>query len=504
MAAEDRYGVGRFRRAGDLVAAVLGVALVTLIGRWGGANPATAGFLFLLIVLGLSVWRGVMAGLVTSLIGTLCYNFFFLRPYGTFTVADPANWVALITFLITSVVASRLVVRAQQKAEDAQRSAREAQTLYDLGFGIFTTMGRLGAVGDATAACLRTLGARSGGLVLFPKDSGTPLVVSAIGSRTIDPGHPMLAAVLERREMQVTDVDGEKTSFIPLQVGERMIGVLIAGGTEADERALESAGRLMGLAVERERLLAETTHLEALKASDALKTSLLRAVSHDLRTPLTAMRLQMESLHRRLQDRSDLAPLLASLARERERITRRIDDLLTLARLESGIIEPHPEPTPATALFASAREHLSAILSDRAIEVRVDPEGPDLYVDPSLALEALVNLLENAARAAPADLPLELSSMADPEDPGAVRVEVLDRGPGTSPTVRQVLLGPQPPGPVGGLADAPSGGLGLEIVAGLAAALGGRFALLPRPGGGSIARLVLPAAGMPNGGPTVP
>jgi two-component system sensor histidine kinase KdpD len=317
-----------------------------------------------------------------------------------------------------------------------------------------------------------------------------------LGSRRIDIGNPALARVAERRQVLMADEGGQRVAYIPLQVGETVSGVLIASGAKMPERILESAGRLMGLAVERERLIAETTQVEALKASDSLKTSLLRAVSHDLRTPLTAIRLEIDALGRRLHDRPDLTPSLAALSRERERVTRRVDDLLTLARLESGIVEPHPEPIPAGALFASARESLSAILGERPVLVRVDPDCPDLYVDPSLALEVIINLLENATRAASSDRPLELAAARDPEDPSRVRVEILDRGPGIALSLRQVLLGNSAPvGPA--LADVGSGGLGLEIVTGLTRALGGALALVPRPGGGTIARIVLPATVLP-------
>lgn len=467
-------GLGGTRSIADLALVALGVTLVTLVGKWTGANVVTVGFLFLLLVLGLSVWRGLAAGSVSAIVSTLCYNFFFIPPFGTFTIADPGNWVALGAFLVTAVVVSRLVVRARRRAEEARLHALETQTLYELSFGLFTTTSRLGTVGDATATCLRTIGAKEGGVVLFRGGPTSPVVAGAIGSGTIDPEHPALAGVLKRREVLVTEVEGERTAYVPLQLGETAIGVLVATGTPASRQVLESAGRLMALAIERERLMNETTELAALKASDTLKTSLLRAVSHDLRTPLTAIRLEMERLARGLRDRPDVTPILAALSRERERLTRRIDNLLAMARLESGIIEPHPEPTPAAGLFAGARESLAAILGGRPIRVRIDPACPDVYVDPGLALEVVVNLLENAARAAPIDAPLELAASPDPEDASRVRVEVLDRGPGVPRGL--------------------NGGLGLEIATGLARACGGAVTLAPRPGGGTIARLVVPAA----------
>lgn len=483
-------------RAADLALVGIGVTLVTLGGKWTGAGAVTVGFLFLLFVLGLSVWRGLFSGSAGAIVATLCYNYFFFPPFGTLTIADPANWVALGAFLVTAVVVSRLVVRARRRADEAHLRALETQILYELSFGLFTTTSRLGTVGDATATCLRTIGANGGGLVLFRDGRAAPVIVDAIGSRTIDPEHPMLAAVAEQREVLVGDADGERIAYIPLQVGETVIGILVATGTVASRPVLESAGRLMALAVERERLLTETTELEALKASDVLKTSLLRAVSHDLRTPLTAIRLEMDRLVRDLGDRPDVAPILGALSAERERLTRRIDNLLAMARLESGVIEPHPEPTPAASLFGSACESLAAILSKRPVEIRIDPACPDLYVDPGLVLEVIVNLLENAARATPSGGRLELTAASDPEDVSRVQVEVLDRGPGIPHGLSGARFDLGARSRSSG--DSGPAGLGLEIATSLARACGGGFTVHPRPGGGTIARVVLPAALTPS------
>jgi two-component system sensor histidine kinase KdpD len=479
-------------RAIDLIAAAGGAALVTLLGRWVGANATTVGFVYLLLVLALAARRGLVAGLSASVVSTLCYNYFFFPPFGTFTISAPANWVALAAFLGTAVVVSRLVDQAHRRATEAQERERETQILYDLSFALFTTTSRLGSVGDATATCLRTIGAREGGLVLFR--DGRPALVGWIGERAIDLDHPALAGVAERREVLVTDVDGEPTTFLPLQAGETVRGVLVAMGTEERAAVLESAGRLMALAVERERLLEERAQLEALRASDRLKTSLLRAVSHDLRTPLTAMRLETEQLARKVGDRHDLAATIASLSEEEERLTRRIDELLAMARLEAGVVVPHPEPTPASGLFTRARAALTAMLRGREVEVSVGADCPEVYADPALTLEIVVNLLENAARASPPDQPLELAASRDPVDPTRVRIEIRDRGPGVAPAVRAAVLDPRA-GPLRSEpGDAPRIGLGLDIAAGLARASGGTVDLLPRSGGGTVARLELPAA----------
>ena len=473
-------------RALAWTAVPLALALITAAGRWTGANAPTIGSIYLVVVLGLAAWGGWAVGATASVAAMLCFNYFFLPPFGTLNIAEPANWVALLSFLAASTFASRLVANARRQAEEAQRRRREVETLYDLCFSLFAVSQRPGVLGEAAARTLRALGAAAGALVLVDDLGGE--VVSAIGEQLeIDD-----AALARAREGRSFELAG--TAYIPLEVGGRVNGVLVARGIAAPRTVREPAGRLLALAVERERLLGEAAHLEAVRESDTLKTSLLRAVSHDLRTPLTAMRLEVESLGRHLADRPEALASVQGLSLEQERLARRIDNLLALARLEAGLARPHPEGVPPGSLFRSARESLELILAGRPVEVRVAPLCPDLWADPSLALEIVVNLLENAARAAPAGSPLELA--AAPAGPGRVWVEVSDRGPGIPAGIRRMLQTPRDlrPGAGHGSGDSASGGLGLQIARSFTEAGGGSLTLLDRAGGGTVARLDLSAA----------
>jgi two-component system sensor histidine kinase KdpD len=474
------------------VAAPLAVAAVTAAGRWAGANAPTLGSIYLVAVLGLAAWGGWAVGATASVAAMLCFNYFFLPPLGTLTIAEPANWVALVAFLAASTFASRLVATARRQAEEAQRRRREVEALYDLCFSLFAVSQGPGVLGEAAARTLRALGAEAGALVLL--DERGAEVVSTIGEERMEIGDVALGGA---REGRIFELAGKV--YIPLEVGGRVNGVLVARGIAAPRTVLEPAGRLLALAVERERLLGEAAHLEAVRESDTLKTSLLRAVSHDLRTPLTAMRLEVESLGRHLADRPEALASLQGLSLESERLARRIDNLLALARLETGLARPHPEAVPPGALFRSVRESLTLILAGRPLALRVAADCPDLWVDPSLALEIVVNLLENAARAAPAGSPLELAAEASP--PGRVSVAVSDRGPGIPAGLRRMLQSPRDlrQGAGRGSGDSSSGGLGLQIARSFAAANGGTLALLDRPGGGTVARLDLPAAPEPEG-----
>jgi two-component system, OmpR family, sensor histidine kinase KdpD len=478
--------MNRAQRVVPYIAMPLVLALIVGLGLVTGANEITVGFLLLTAILGLATWGGWAVGAMASLAATLCLNYFFLPPTGTLTIQEPSNWVALVCFLAASTLVSRLVTQARTEAGEAQGRQRELEILYDLSFGLFATGQRPGALDEAASRTLAAIGSDAGRVVLFAP--GADETISSIGPE-IEVDSELLDTV--RKGSGVFEVDD--VSYVPLKLGGAVIGALLAQAPSSSRAVVESAARLLALAIERERLLREAAHLEAVRESEALKTGLLQAVSHDLRTPLTSMRLGIDTLKRYLTGQPEALAIQRSLSVEQERLSRRIGNLLSLARLETGVAQPHPEPTPASSLIRAARESLALALADRTVEVLFEPDCPDVWTDPSLTLEILVNLLENAARVAEGTL--TISAGTAPDAPDRVRIEIMDRGPGLSPALRSLLGGP------GVLAhrkaaagDSTSGGLGLRIAVSLAEANGGSLALLDRPGGGTVARLELPAA----------
>jgi two-component system sensor histidine kinase KdpD len=473
---------GRVSRVIVWVAAIAAIAAVTAAG-WGiGLNASTVGFLYLIAVLLISLWGGLAVGTVSSVVATLCYNFFFFTPLYTLTIAEPANWFALAAFLISSVTVSRLVVAAREQAATAEQRRKELETLYGLSIDLFAATNRVGALGEAAGRALQLLGARGGGLVLFDESSYRQRVISWNGEKP-DEIEDLIAGVGRHKEPLELPSPLGRDVYLPLVIGGKPTGALVARGTEASMHALESAARLVALSVERQRFVEESAHMQGLRESEALKTSLLRAISHDLTTPITAITIRMESLRRRAVGDDELREVAGAIADETERLRRRIDNLLSMARLEAGRAKPRPEPTPPADLFRAARENLPQVFAARTVTVHVDADCPDANVDPSLVLEILVNLVENAHRVSPPASPIELVARRHPMEADKVRIEVLDRGPGLPPGVAD--------------ADVAQRGLGLEIARSLAAANGGSIGLAPRPGGGTVARIDLPAALLP-------
>jgi len=473
-------------------AAFASVAAVTALGRLSALNPSTVGFVYLIVVLFASISGGLLLGTITSVVATLCYNFFFFPPLYTLTIAEPANWFALATFLLASVTVSRLVIAARTQAERAEQRRGELETLYGLSIDLFTATNRVGALGEAAGRALTLLGATAGGLVLFDGSPYRQNVISWRGEKP-DEIEDLIAGVGRHKEPLEFPSPLGRDVYLPLIVGGRTTGALVARGTEASRQALESASRLVALAVERERFIEENAHIQALRESDALKTSLLRAISHDLTTPLTAIAIHIEALKRRASPDPEILEAINGIAGESARLRRRIDNLLSMARLEAGKAKPRREPTPSADLFRAVRENLPLVFASRPVRVSVDDDCPDLDVDPSLVLEILVNLIENAHRVSPPGETIELVARRHPIDPNQVRLEVLDRGPGLPAGVADgegnVVAS--------STSDLAQRGLGLEIARSLATANGGSIAITPRTGGGTVARVDLPAALLP-------
>jgi K+-sensing histidine kinase KdpD len=185
--------------------------------------------------------------------------------------------------------------------------------------------------------------------------------------------------------------------YVPLLVGGKTTGAFVARGTEASKQALVSASRLVGLAVERERFIEENAHMQAIKESEALKTSLLRAISHDLTTPLTTMTIAIETLRRHAENHEEMREPVIAIAEETRRLRRRIDNLLSMARLEAGKAKPRREPTPPADLFRAARENLPLVFQSRPVTIRVADDCPDANVDPSLSHSKVSRSISSAA-----------------------------------------------------------------------------------------------------------
>ncbi|MHB0970739.1 MAG: sensor histidine kinase [Thermoanaerobaculia bacterium] len=459
------------------------VALAAIALR---VNHTTSGFMILVAILFIASRQPLAVATLSSLWATLLYNVLFFPPKWTLSIDDPENWIALITFLVTSLLANRLLVRARREAERAERSRAEVEALYAMSLDLLRGDGMEG-VGRATTRYLEEIGAASGGIILFGASAQQQQILAWSGAPVSDEVEEIVAGT--GRHGRITDIPSRFGTdlCLPLTIGGRIGAALFVRGAAAARSALESAANLLSFAIDREHFVEERARVAALRESDALKTSLLQTVSHDLKSPLTVLSVESEALERRGQLPVNAAAHVRAIRDEVSRLHRRIENLLSLARFDAGAVVPRKEPTPAADLFHAARESLPTVTSVRTIRTSVAEETRDLDVDPSLAVEIVINLIENAHRASPPHEAVELSARPSLERENRVWIEVQDRGPGLSEERQRAVRRIEPP-------DALAGGLGIDLARRLAVLSGGSVEWFAREGGGTVARVDLPAA----------
>jgi len=433
-----------------LLVALLAVALTTLIvyALRSVAPAVSLGVVYLLAVLLVSTVWGFGLGFVTALLSAAAFNFFHIPPTGRFTIAQGENWVALGVFLAAAAVASSLAEVARARAQEAEARRREADLMAELA--------RLLLGGPDLNAALPTAAERIARALELP------------------------SAAIRR-----TGVGEEPGRFaIPLNHGERELGTLVVpAGIDPEnlarlrERLVPGLEALLAAAVDREEMLMATVETQALRRSDEIKTALLRTVSHDLRTPITAIRAAAEALTSPTIDESDRVDLREAIVHDSERLGSLVDNLLDLSRLRTGTAEPSRD-------WSSIEEVIDAALDDLAIDrglfqLSIDPGLPFIRADSTQLERAFVNLFSNAARYSGG----ERISVRGREVAGRIVIRVVDRGPGIPERELERVFEAFYTGPD----ESPhsGAGLGLAIVQGFIEANGGRAWAESLPGQGS-------------------
>jgi len=406
-----------------VAAAALGVALTTLIlfALRDVAPVVSLGVVYLVAVLAVaSIW-GAWLGLATALASALAFNFFHIPPTGRFTITGGENWVALIIFFGAAVLASSLTELARRRTVEASERRQEA---------------------DLSAEMARLL-LRGGRL---------EEVLPVVSER--------LARALDARSASI--VPRAEPGTFPLREGPRQIGTLTVDASEPVLRRIQvrivpSLEALLAAALERDALMADAVETAALRRSDVIKTALLRSVSHDLRSPLTAILASAEALKLAPDERVELAE---AITEEATRLSRLIDNLLDLSRLEAGAAEARPEWSSIEEVLAAAVEDVPA----GDFKLVVDGDLPPVKADAAQLERAFANLLENAQRHSGGH-PVSVRAR---DVGGRILVRVVDRGPGVPKAHQERIFEPFY------RSGSRGSGLGLAIVRGFVEANGGR------------------------------
>jgi two-component system, OmpR family, sensor histidine kinase KdpD len=441
-------------------ACVAAVAVVTgVIALVDDYVPVLSlGVLYVFAVLPVAVLWGLWYALPVSVASMLAFNWFFLPPTRTFTLANSENWFALAVYLGTAVVVSQLAAVSRRRAAAAEQRERESALLADMATELLR--GReldeeLDAVARRAAEIL--------GVVHADIELGAPHHHSAAESP-----HPLEAA---GRPIGTVYTTGESGANVAVR-----------------RRFLPALAALLAVAVERDELEREALEAEALRRSDLVKTALLRAVSHDLRSPLTGISTAVGALRSptlSLTDR-DRAELLETIQLESSRLGRLVDDLLDLSRLEAGAAAPEPELWAVDELVRHAVDALGA--GDR---VQVVGGEALVNVDAGQIQRVLANLVENALKFSPPGSPVHVRVTTTRKE---AIVRVVDHGPGLPEDELERVFEPF----YRRHGETRSGaGLGLAIARGFAEANGGRVWAESRPGQGSSFALALPVVETP-------
>jgi two-component system, OmpR family, sensor histidine kinase KdpD len=443
--------------AGVAVAAVSVAAITALIFPLRQISPASSnGVVYLLAVLLVSTIWGLWLGVVTSVASAAAFNFFHLPPTGRFTIADSQHWVALGMFLVAAVVASAVAELARSRASEAEQRRREADLAAELARMLLGGASVDATLDDASRRLAEALG----------------LASAAIELGSVSPSESDLAFELRRgaEPIGALVVAGDVSPRMRERLGERVVPALEA---------------LLAAALERDRLQAEVVETRALRRSDELKTALLRTVSHDLRTPLTAILTAGAALVEGEISRADREELGRAIVEESERLTALVEKLLDLSRLQAGAAEPRPQWCSVDEILREAAEALDPGGSRFALSL--DANLPLIRADAAQLERAFANLLENAARYSGRERVSVRARVVGER----LMVRVVDRGPGIPRTELTRIFEAFYRAPGQRLGHTGSG-LGLAIVKGFIEANGGRVWAESLPGQGTSFVVALP------------
>jgi len=455
--------------------------------------------LYIIGTAGLAARRGLYPAILASVLAFLVYDWFFVPPVYALTVSEPSEYVALVTLLVTSVLIGELLARVQHRATEARRQQAQTELLYEVSRAALSSSD----VKEVYALALRRLSETLGlkWARLFVRRGSRLDEVATYGSalpnadfshllqRVVEEAQPL--GVWRQSENNVRIVSelniglGEASSpeggileevDVPLPIESRIEGVLVVGGKasgaplSADEaRFLRAYANQLASAVQRDRLADERARARALEESDRLRSALISSVSHELKTPLTAIKASATTLlEDGLDDRPARRDLAESINRETDRLTRLVSNLLDMSRLEAGVLQPQVEWVSIADVIADVLDRMEPVLGGHPVTVRV-PEGvAETPLDFVLISQVLTNLLDNAARYSSEKAAISISAEVVREQ---LRVTVFNEGNRIPPRDLERLFDK-----FHRLSTAPGGtGLGLAIARGIVEAHGGRI-----------------------------
>ncbi|MBV9772061.1 MAG: DUF4118 domain-containing protein [Bryobacterales bacterium] len=462
--------------------AVLCIGAVTAIDfRVIHANGATAAFTFLILILALATKAGLEASITASLAGMLAYNFFFLPPVGTLTIADPQNWVALCVFLVTAITASQLSTTARREAQEAKARRTEMERLYEFSRSLLLGNDGRSVGGAIVKRAVELFRLREAAFFAIATDT-----IDRNGETTLD------AARL--REVAASEVawaaPGREASIVPIRIGGHSLGSLGVAGGALSEAALQAMAQMGAIALERARAQAAATREEATRYHERLKSTLLDAIAHDFKTPLTSIKAAVTSVLSGSSREPVQQEMLSVIDEETDRLTRLVDEAIEISRISAGDLHLQRARISVKKLVDDTLDELRGFAEERNIGLHLANAGLWIDADPKLSVIALRQLIDNALKYAPpaASISIEVSEAG----PFAA-IEVANEGPPISEREQDTIFEKFYRG-VSVRERIPGTGMGLSITREIARAHGGALQLAGSNGKGVRFVLTLPLA----------
>jgi two-component system sensor histidine kinase KdpD len=440
--------------------------------------------LLLLLAVFVSAWLWQSGpGAFAAILATLGFNFFFLPPIYTFTVADPRNVAALFVFLISGLLIGRLSALNRERLRQVDAERRDLASLTRLSEAFLSDTNRESLFGVAADRLRGALQASHVAILI-----GDEKRELSIAAATGDFPFRWELADLALRQGNSAAFPSEATGidiYLPIPVGVQRAGVLVAKGQRSSERMAEGCAALLGLALERERFIRIARAAEETRTSEQMKSTLLATLAHDLKTPVAAARGAIENwaAEAGASDKSRLA------VEQLQGLTRRIGELMDVVRLDSGLARPQRQTVQVAEIVEAAVSRFGDALARHSLFLDVPRIDLAVEADPAQLTEALGHGLENAAQYSPVGTEIRVSVAADDS---SVFLRVGDKGTGIPAGDRERVFDrfvrlPQ-------AESLPGTGLGLSIARSLVEGNGGQLRITGAPGGGALFEIRLPRA----------
>lgn len=487
-----------------LAAIVLLVATLVAQGFHAiGLSDTNAVMTYLLGVVVVGAWLGRGPAIATSLAAVLLFNFFFTEPYYTFVVDDTQYIYTFAIMLLIALVVSALTVRIRDQVGLSREREHRTEALYRVSHRLAATTGRLQLIAAAQEQFAAILG---GQVVVFVPEDGILRPPAARGTDFAQrPAEREVARwVFEHRQLAGRSSDTLPSAaalYLPLVGPDTTVGVIAWCPHKDDDllrlerrQLLDAFATQIALALERDRLAHEAQRVLAEAEAERLRSSLLSAVSHDLRTPLAAIAGSASTLVESNLDDATRRELARTIYEETDRLSRLVENLLHLTRIESGAMNVDKQWQPLDEVVGSALHRMESAMAHHDVRVDLSADLPLVPLDGLLIEQVLVNLLDNAAKYTPASTAIDITARSIPQ---AVEVTVADRGPGLNETERQRVF-EKFYRSSGVRSDRGRGaGLGLAICRAIVTAHGGRIWADAHEGGGTCFRFTLPIEAAP-------